>query len=110
MPTNFVDTNPNNVWGKIVVYLKDNGFNALHVMCGAITDIGFVNEDFVVYVGDEFTFNYLTEKANANILNRAMTWQNLPYRVKIVLKEIEDETKKDLDILKTIVGEYLKIK
>ena len=49
-----------NIWGKVVLYLKERKFVALHVACGDITDVKIEGETLVVdtdkmtaYVVDE---------------------------------------------------------
>lgn len=110
MPSNLKETNPRNIWGKVIFYLRQNNHSALHVICGSIDDVEIKEGVFVVKTFDSYVYSHLTEKANESVLKRALVWQDLPFDFKIELvAKKADLQEKDIQKLKNIAGEYLKI-
>ena len=99
---------PKNVWGKIVLYLRENKKVALHVACGDITDVAIENNNLVVKTSDDFLIDVLT--SGIKDLENAIRWQGLTLGIEIVKFESQTQ-KQDKDIvkLKRIFGEKLDI-
>ena len=99
---------PKNVWGKIVLYLRENKKVALHVACGDITDVAIENNNLVIKTSDDFLIDVLT--SGIKDLENAIRWQGLTLGIEIVKFESQTQ-KQDKDIvkLKRIFGEKLDI-
>lgn len=101
------DTSPNNIWGKVVYYLKQNNHSALHVICGSITQVELKEDCLVAYTYDNFVYEHLCEKSNQSVINRALVWQDLSLTFQVKKIEKVDTVEKDINKLKSLVGEYL---
>lgn len=110
--TNKVIDTPRNIWGKVVYYLKQNGFNALHVVCGSISDVSIDDRDFVVMISEDYSYNFIMEDNNLSYIKRAFNWQetNLTLNIQKKAKQV-DKFSSDIEKLKKIVEpKYLTIK
>lgn len=108
MPTKTAETNPRNIWGKVVFYLRQNNHSALHVICGSIDDTDIIEQTFVVRTYDNYVYSHLTEKINLAVLKRALVWQDLPIDIKIELVTKQaDKQEQDIKKLKNLVGDQL---
>lgn len=90
---------PKNVWGKVVLYLKENKKVALYVACGDITDVKIENDSLIIRSSDDFLVNVL-EDGRRDIEN-ALRWQGLDLKLEIVKFESLKQ-KQEKDILKLI--------
>lgn len=90
---------PKNVWGKVVLYLKENKKVALYVACGDITDVKIENNSLIIRSSDDFLVNVL-EDGRRDIEN-ALRWQGLDLKLEIVKFESLKQ-KQEKDILKLI--------
>lgn len=90
---------PKNVWGKVVLYLKENKKVALYVACGDITDVKIENNSLVIRSSDDFLVNVL-EDGRRDIEN-ALRWQGLDLKLEIIKFESLKQ-KQEKDILKLI--------
>lgn len=98
-----------NVWGKVVLYLKEHRQVALHVACGDITDVRLEGQNLVVHVKDQMLVTMLEEGKRE--IESAIRWQGLDVVLVIEFQEPEKSLQeKDLEKLKPIVGDYLTIK
>ena len=108
-PVNVKNLDVRNVWGKVVLYLKEKKKIALHVACGDITDVEINGSNLIVRNRDEFLVNVLEE--GKKDIEQALNWQGLNLEVKI--EKIQTEIpKSEQDILKLrkVVGDKLTIK
>lgn len=97
-----------NVWGKIVLFLKERRFVALHVACGDITDVGIENNNLVVNVEEGMLATILAEGKRE--LENALRWQGLDLNLEIKLKKSNlSGQEEDIKKLKTILGNKLTI-
>ncbi len=86
-----------NVWGKIVLYLRENKKVALHVACGDITDVELSGENLIIRTSDDFLIDVLN--TGMKELENAIRWQGLNLKIQIV--KFENITQKqDKDIMK----------
>lgn len=98
-----------NIWGKVVLYLRENREVALHVACGDITDVELKGNDFIINVNDGMLQNLLIEGKRE--IERAISWQGLELNVIFNIKKIEkNENQQDIEKLKSLFGNSLKIK
>lgn len=97
-----------NVWGKIVLYLKENKKVALHVACGDITNASIENGFLIIKSSDDFLINILEEGRRE--LENAIRWQGLDLKLEIVKFESQKQ-RQDNDISKLVkfFGEKLEI-
>ena len=98
-----------NIWGKIVLYLRENRLIALHVACGDITDVELEGNCLVVRAEDGMIFNLLSDGKKE--IERAISWQGLDIGLRIESKkDVKDAASEDIEKLEKIFGNYLKIK
>ena len=87
----------NNVWGKIVLYLKEHKKVALHVACGDITNAKIEDKKLIVRTSDDFLIDVL-ESGRKEIEN-ALRWQGLD--IEFVVQKFErNEQKINKDVKK----------
>jgi hypothetical protein len=97
-----------NIWGKVILYLRENRLIALHVACGDITDVRLEGNNLIVRVDDGMMLNLLSDGKRE--LERAISWQGLDLNLTIEAKQIKNQSDEDIEKLKKIVGNYLEIK
>ncbi len=99
---------PKNVWGKVVLYLKEHKKISLYVACGDITDVKIENGKLYIQSSDDFLISVLDDGKRE--LENALRWQGLNLEVEIVKFENENQ-KREKDILKLskLFGEKLVI-
>lgn len=97
-----------NVWGKIVLFLKERRFVALHVACGDITDVSIEGNNLVINVEEGMLATILAEGKRE--LENALRWQGLDLNLEIKLKKSNlSGQEEDIKKLKTILGNKLTI-
>ena len=97
-----------NVWGKIVLYLKEHKNVALHVACGDITNAQIEGDKLVVKLSDDFLIEIL-ENGRKEIEN-ALRWQGVDLKFEIVrFESAEQKTNKDIKNLQSMFGKKLVI-
>lgn len=79
----------NNVWGKIVLYLKEHHKVALHVACGDITNPQIEGNKLKIKTSDDFVLDVL-ESGRRDIEN-AIRWQGLELEFEIEKFESTDQ-------------------
>lgn len=87
----------NNVWGKVVLYLKEHKKVALHVACGDITNAKIEEGKLIIRSSDDFLIDVL-ENGRKEI-ETAIRWQGLDLQF-VVIKFESDEQKINKDIKK----------
>lgn len=90
-----------NVWGKVVLYLKEKKAIALHVACGDITDVVLDRGKLIVNVYDGMLVNLL--QAGKREIENAIRWQGLELELEICVKELESsKSQRDIKRLKEV--------
>lgn len=98
----------NNVWGKVVLYLKEHKKVALHVACGDITNAKIEGQKLVIRSSDEFLIDVL-ETGRKEIEN-AIRWQGLDLQFEVVKFESnEQKINKDIKKLENFFGNKVEI-
>ena len=95
MTNNFENLNIKNIWGKVILFLRENRETALYVACGDITDVSVQNDVFLIRVQDSTMYSVLLD--GKRLIERALKWQGLNLRVEVEEKIIPP-TKEDEDI------------
>lgn len=97
-----------NVWGKVVLYLREQRQVALHVACGDITDVQIDNDSLIINIEDGMIYNLLNDGKRQ--IENALRWQGLDLKVVINTKKVElSSAEKDILRLKELFGDNLKI-
>ena len=97
------------IWGRIVLYLRENKQVALHVACGDITDVELEGDNLVVNVYDKMLENLLKEGKRE--IERAISWQGVNVKLVLNFKSIEKSSQdKDIEKLKQMFGNEIIIK
>ncbi|MGN1201127.1 MAG: hypothetical protein ACI4R8_02555 [Candidatus Caccovivens sp.] len=92
-----------NVWGKVVLYLKEHKKVALHVACGDITNAKIEDGKLIIRSSDDFLIDVL-ESGRKEIEN-AIRWQGLELEFVVVKFESnEQKIEKDIKKLKNLFG------
>jgi len=90
-----------NIWGKVVLYLKERKQIALHVACGDITDVVLEKGRLIINVYDGMLVNLL--QAGKNEIENAVRWQGLELEIEICVKEIESNmAQRDIKKIKEV--------
>lgn len=97
------------MWGKIVLYLRENKLIALHVACGDISDVVLENNKLIIRNSDDFLIRLLED--GRKDLENAIRWQGLNLEL-VIKKEDSKDQKMDRDIekLKRLVGTKFSVK
>lgn len=97
------------MWGKIVLYLRENKLIALHVACGDISDVVLENNKLIIRNSDDFLIRLLED--GRKDLENAICWQGLNLEL-VIEKEDSKDQKMDRDIekLKRLVGTKFSVK
>lgn len=96
------------VWGKVVLFLKEHRHVALHVACGDITDIDIKDGVLQIITPDKTVMSLLQEGKRE--IERALSWQGLELGVDIKEKEILPSTaQQDEEVLIKMFGNKVKI-
>ncbi len=80
----------NNVWGKIVLYLKEHKKVALHVACGDITNAKIEDKKLIVRTSDDFLIDVL--ESGRKEIESALRWQGLD--IEFVVQKFESNEQK----------------
>lgn len=92
-----------NVWGKIVLYLKEHKKVALHVACGDITNAKIEDGKLIIRSSDDFLIDVL-ENGRKEIEN-AVRWQGLDLKFEVVkFESTEQKINKDIKKLENFFG------
>lgn len=98
----------NNVWGKVVLYLKEHKKVALHVACGDITNAQIEGDRLVIRSSDDFLIDVL-ENGRREI-ETAIRWQGLDLKFEVVkFESVEQKLNKDIKKLQSFFGSRLTI-
>ena len=90
-----------NIWGKVVLYLKERKAIALHVACGDITDVLLEKGKLIVNAHDGMLVNLL--QAGKREIENAIRWQGLELELEIRVKELENsKAQRDIKKLKEV--------
>lgn len=109
MTVDYTKLSPRVVWGKVVLYLKERKFIALHVACGDITSVSIDSNKFIITVDDGMLINLLREGKHE--IENALKWQGLEMEVEINIKEnILSKSESDLNKLKSLISDEIKLK
>lgn len=96
----------NNVWGKVVLYLKEHKKVALHVACGDITNAKIEDGKLVIRTSDDFLIDIL-ENGRKEI-ESAIRWQGLDLKFEVVkFASVEQKINKDIKNLQSVFGKKL---
>ena len=91
--------------------MRQNSYPALHVICGALSDVSIENGFLKVKIEEEYIYNLLTETQNFNIIKRALSAQDSHLELVLEKKQrFVDEAAQDIEKLKKFVGDSLVIK
>ena len=81
----------------------------MHITCGNILDVDLNNKDFIIRTTENYIFEIIEN--NKNQLKEC--FESLGYNYEIVVEKIVTKNEKineDIEKLKRLVGDYLKIK
>lgn len=96
-----------NVWGKVVLYLKEHKKVALHVACGDITNAKIEGEKLVIRSSDDFLIDVL-ENGRKEI-ESAIRWQGINLKFEVLkFESSEQKINKDVKKLENFFGNKLK--
>ncbi len=97
-----------NVWGKVVLYLREHKKVALHVACGDITNAVIADGKLIIRSSDDFLIDVL-ENGRKDI-ETAIRWQGLDLKFEVVKFESkEQKIEKDIKKLRAFFGNNLEI-
>ena len=100
--------NARDIWGKVILYLKEKRLTSLYVASGDITESEIEGEHFIVLTDKDFLVDMLGR--NKKDLQSALNWQGLELEFEVRKKEKQkSKTEEDLEKLKGM-EEYLRIK
>ena len=101
---------PRTIWGRIIIYLREHGYVAMHMACGDITDVSMAENVFVIKAEEQFLIDLLQHDDNKDILKQAFMSQGIKeYTIEKKDKKTDD-VKQDIQKLKVLFGDKLIIK
>lgn len=98
---------PRNIWGKVIIFLREHKAVALHIACGDITDVSFDGDTFLINTQESFLYDLLKSEENQKDLQNA--FENFGIKNFQIIKKEKKLTKsqQDLKILKEVFGNKL---
>ena len=98
---------PRNIWGRVIIYLREHHAVALHIACGDITDVSFDGETFFINTSEEFLYELINTQENLKDLKNA--FNNFGINKFEIIKKEKKLTKSQHDLakLKQIFGDKL---
>lgn len=98
----------NNVWGKVVLFLKEHHKVALHVACGDITNSKIEDGKLVIRSSDDFLIDVL-ENGRKDI-ETAIRWQGLDLKFEVEkFESAEQKLSKDLKKIQNFFGKIVEV-
>lgn len=92
-----------NVWGKVVLYLKEHKKVALHVACGDITNAQIEGDKLVIRSSDDFVIDVL--ESGRKEIETAIRWQGLELKFEVVkFESVEQKINKDIKKIQNFFG------
>lgn len=98
----------NNVWGKVVLYLKEHHKVALHVACGDITNAKIEDKKLVIRSSDDFLIDVLL--SGKSDIEAAIRWQGLDLEFEVIkFASVEQKMTRDIRKLTNFFGNKLNV-
>lgn len=98
------------IWGKIIIKLREKHFVALHIACGDIVDVSFNGETFTINVTEDYIFELLKSEDNFAELKLIFKDFNIE-KIDIVKKDKQlPFMEEDIKVLKKVFGDKLIMK
>ncbi len=89
-----------NVWGKVVLYLKEHKKVALHVACGDITNATISDGKLIIRSSDDFLIDVL--ESGRRDIESAIRWQGLDLKFEVVkFESSQQKIEKDIKKIKS---------
>ena len=106
---NITKQSPRDIWGKVIIYLREHHAVALHIACGDITDVDFIDDKFIIRTSEDFIYQLLENEDNKKELYSA--FNSLGIKDIEIIKKEKTFTKAqiDLKILREKFGDLLEI-
>ena len=96
------------IWGKVVLYLKEHKKVALHVACGDITNATLQDGKLIIRTSDDFLADVL--ESGRKDIETAIRWQGLDLKFEIIKFESnEQKIAKDIKKLENFFGQKVDI-
>ena len=104
------DTKPKgealNIWGKIILKLRENNNFILHAICGGISNVTILNDNLIIGSDNEIELDTINE--NTDSLNAIL--EELGYNYTVLTNFIESPrvvNSNNIKLLKSIFGDDL---
>ena len=92
-----------NVWGKVVLYLKEHHKVALHVACGDITNAKIEGKKLLIRSSDDFLIDVLQN--GKSDIDSAIRWQGLDLEFEVVkFDSSEQKVARDVKRIENFFG------
>lgn len=100
---------PRDIWGKIIIYLREKHCVALHIACGDITDVSFSDDKFIIKTTEEYLFDLLENEENKNELKKAFNLLGIKQFDVIKKEKVKTKAQQDLMVLKNMFKDILEV-
>ena len=98
------------IWGKIVLYLRENKNVALHVVCGDITNVEIEGNKLVLKAEEQYLYDMVSSPESISEIKKAIIWQGLDLDIEVIkLKKDDDLVEEDLAKLTKLGIKFRKI-
>lgn len=98
------------IWGKIVLYLRENKNVALHVVCGDITNVEIEGNKLVLKAEEQYLYDMVSSPESIAEIKKAIVWQGLDLDIEVIkLKKDENLVEEDLAKLTKLGIKFRKI-
>ncbi len=96
------------IWGKVILFLKEHKHIALYIACGDIIDVNISDGILKILTLDQTVLEVL--KDGKREIERALSWQGLDLKIDIMQKHAEPtQIEEDERVLQNVFGDKLKI-
>ena len=104
---NIKQLSPRNIWGRVVLWLREHHSVALHIACGDITDVEFDGDVYKINTTESFLYELLQSEDNYKDLKTAFANFGIE-KFQVVKKDKKiSKSQEDIAKLKPIFGNKL---
>ena len=91
------------LWGKVVLYLKEQKLISLYIACGDIMEVSLNENKFVIKTEEQLIYSILMSPENFKFLKQAFDWVNFKGEIEVIkIESQEEKIEKDIKKLKDL--------
>ncbi|MGD9901678.1 MAG: DNA polymerase III subunit gamma/tau [Spirochaetales bacterium] len=110
-PNKYANISVNQLWGKVLIELRENNQPVLYTVCGEVEPVKIDGNIFKLQVSDETVYGKLVKDENLNALQKLLQKLDVDVRIEVTYlkKEVERTKNETEELLKQKFGDKLNI-